>query len=179
MRLRPLSVAAARRAVGMWHRHNRPPQGGLFAVGCEDGGELVGVAIVGRPVARLLDDGWTAEITRVATMGTRNACSMLYGACLRAARALGYRRVYTYTLASEPGVSLQAAGFVRDADIPARETWNTPSRPRHTTDLFGQSLRPVEAKVRWIWQWEDWRLQDDTRRRDQGAARRADAYAER
>lgn len=152
MNIRPITLKEARVVVGDWHRHNQPPVGGLFAVGCRDGGVLVGVAIVGRPVARLLDDGLTAEITRVATNGTRNACSMLYGACRKAARALGYQRLITYTLASEPGTSLRAAGFIRDADVAAAETWSVPSRPRRQTNLFGEELRPPEAKVRWKWQ---------------------------
>lgn len=149
MMIRPITLKAARRVVGEWHRHNKPPVGGLFAVSCVEAGELVGVAIVGRPIARLLDDGVTAEITRVATNGTRNACSMLYGACRKAARALGYQRIITYTLATEPGTSLRAAGFVRDADVEAAETWSVPSRPRHQTNLFGEQSRPDEAKVRW------------------------------
>jgi hypothetical protein len=87
------------------------PQGALFALGVEKGGELVGVAIVGRPVGRGLQDGRTVEITRVATDGTRNACSFLYGRCRRAAAALGYRRVITYTRQDESGASPRAAGF--------------------------------------------------------------------
>lgn len=151
MTLRPLSLKAARRTVNEWHRHNKAPVGGLFAVGCEDAGELVGVAIVGRPNARYLDDGWTAEITRVATNGARFACSMLYGACIRAAKALGYRRVYTSILAAEPGTSLHAAGFVRDVDVAAAATWSRPSRPRHQVNLFGEEQRPPGPKVRWVW----------------------------
>lgn len=152
MTLVPITLKEAGRIVGDWHRHNKPPKGGLFAVGCREDDVLVGVAIVGRPKARALQDGMTAEITRVSTNGARNACSMLYGACIRAAKALGYRRVFTYTLASEPGTSVRASGFVKDADIPARETWNTPSRPRTQTNLFGEEMRPSEAKVRWKWQ---------------------------
>lgn len=150
--IRPLSLKDARRLVGNWHRHNPAPTGGLFAVGCEVEGKIVGVAIVGRPSAKALQDGWTAEITRVATNGQRNACSMLYGACLRAARALGYLRVYTYSLQSEPGTSLRAAGFRRDKELRARPTWSSPSRPRYQHDLFGIERRPAEPKIRWIWE---------------------------
>lgn len=153
MKLRPITVQEARRVVGAWHRHNRPPQGGLFAVAVELAGEIEGVAIVGRPIARCLDDGWTAEITRVATRGAANACSMLYGACCRAAHALGYRRIVTYTLASEPGTSLRAAGFVEDAQLKARPSWSSAGRPRHQQDLFGEEMRPSEAKVRWVKRW--------------------------
>src|SRR5688572_24232208 len=90
------------------HRHHKRPQGGLFAVGCAVDGhdEPCGVAIIGRPVSRMADDGWTVEVTRLCTDGSRNACSMLYRAAWRAARALGYRRLITYTLPEEGGASL-------------------------------------------------------------------------
>src|SRR6185437_14364544 len=93
-------------------RHHLPPNGGKFALAVADETATIrGVAIVAQPVARLLADGWTAEVTRVATDGCPNACSALYGACWRAARAMGYRRLVTYTLASEPGTSLIAGGW--------------------------------------------------------------------
>jgi hypothetical protein len=145
----PTTLSAARRFVGRHHRHNIPPQGGLFAVGVATSGELCGVAIIGRPVARKLDDGQTCEITRVATTGERNACSILYGAAARAARALGYRKILTYTLETEPGTSLMAAGWKRVAETPARATWSVPSRPREQVDLFGNDRRPTCGKVRW------------------------------
>ena len=146
----PCSITDARRFVGRNHRHNAAPQGGLFAVGLAEGEAMVGVAIVGRPVARPLDDGRTCEVTRNCTDGTPNACSQLYGAACRAAKALGYRRAITYTLASEPGASLRAAGWVRDAELKPRPSWSCPSRPRVQTDLFGHATRPPEAKVRWV-----------------------------
>ena len=107
----PVTVKAASAFVEQHHRHHPPPQGGLFAAAVAEGDQVRGVAIVGRPVARRLDDGWTAEVIRVATDGARNACSKLYGACWRAARALGYRRLVTYTLPEEGGASLRGAGF--------------------------------------------------------------------
>ena len=94
------------------HRHHRPPRGSIIQVAVADeDGEVHGVAIVGRPVARMLADGWTVEVIRVATDGTPNACSKLYGACWRAVKALGYRRLITYTLPEEGGASLRGAGF--------------------------------------------------------------------
>ena len=89
----PMSIGDAREYIAQHHRHHRPPVSGLFAVGVAEGNTVCGVAVVGRPVARGIDDGWTAEVTRVATDGARNACSMLYGACWRAARAMGYRKM--------------------------------------------------------------------------------------
>ncbi len=99
LRLRPIGVEEAKRYVAKWHRHNPAPLMGLFAA-CviDDDDQVQGVAIVTHPTSRMLMDGWTCEVSRVATTGTRNACTMLYGACLRAAKALGYRRVITYTL---------------------------------------------------------------------------------
>ena len=150
MTLVPINITDAKRFVGRHHRHNRPPVSGLFAVGLENGGGLIGVAIAGRPVARPLQDGSTVEITRVCTLEHKNANSRLYGAITRAAKALGYRRAYSYTLQSESGASLKAAGFVVDAILPARATWNCPARQRVQTDLFGEETRPSEPKIRWL-----------------------------
>ena len=111
LEIRPCSLKEANDYVSANHRHNRPTIGHKWSVACYDGERLCGVAIAGRPIARKLDDGLTIEIRRVCTDGTRNACSMLYGACCRAARAMGYKRVVTYTLVSEPGASLKASGF--------------------------------------------------------------------
>lgn len=149
LKLKPMTLKDARIYVERNHRHNRAPQGGLFAVGAECHSSLVGVVIVGRPVARGLDDGQTVEVTRLATCGARNACSILYGAACRAAAALGYQRIITYTLASEPGVSLRASGWEREAEVEARATWSTPSRLRVQSDLFGNEARPTGPKVRW------------------------------
>ena len=107
----PVSLSEARGFVAEHHRHNNPPPGHKFSIGCYDGDRLCGVAMVGRPVSRMLDDGLTVEITRNCTDGTYNACSMLYSACVRAARALGYRKIITYTLETEPGTSLKASGW--------------------------------------------------------------------
>lgn len=152
----PQTISAAKEAMArgpLRHRHCEPPRSGLFAVAvrCAETCELHGVAIVGRPVARGLQNGLTCEILRVATDGARNACSMLYGACVRASRALGYTRVVTYTLAREPGISLRAAGFKRCAEVAPRTSWSCASRPRRQRDLFGNDRRPAGAKVRWEW----------------------------
>lgn len=141
LRVVPMTLREARAFVNAHHRHHRAPQGGLFAVAVAEDEQLVGCAIVGKPIARMLDDGYTAEITRVTTLGHRNACSMIYGAARRAARALGYRRIVTYTLESESGVSLRASGFV----VSARTTGGSWSRPaRRRIDAH-----PLEPKIRW------------------------------
>lgn len=141
LRLTPISIQEARAYVTKHHRHHIAPVGGLFAVAVSDGDVIHGVAIVGRPVARALNDGYTAEVTRVATDGAKNACSMLYGAAWRASRALGYRKLITYTLHTESGVSLRAAGWRVVGETPGR-SWDVPGRPR-------VDKHPTIPKFRW------------------------------
>jgi hypothetical protein len=129
LELQPVSFDEACAFVDAHHRHHRAPQGHKFSIGLNDGVKVVGVVIVGRPVSRKKDDGWTAEVTRLCTDGTPNAPSMLYAAAWRAARAMGYRRLITYTLTSEPGTSLVAAGWRVIGETPGR-SWNVPTRPR-------------------------------------------------
>ncbi|MFD1935131.1 XF1762 family protein [Nonomuraea mangrovi] len=126
----PITLQTARAFIAWSHRHLMPPQGAKYAIGLNSDTTLVGVVVAGRPVARVFDDGLTIEVTRLSTDGTPNACSALLGAAWRAAHAMGYRRLITYTLADEPGTSLRAAGLRRIADRPARSGWDTPSRRR-------------------------------------------------
>lgn len=137
----PSTIGAAKLWVTAHHRNHRAPVGGLFALSVSDGEKIVGVAIVGRPVARGNQDGYTAEVTRLATDGTKNACSILYAAAWRAARALGYRQLITYTLDSEPGTSLVAAGWRQIGSVKGR-SWDTPTRRR--TDMH-----PTCDKKKW------------------------------
>lgn len=123
--------------VAAMHRHHGRPQGYRYAIGAACDGQLVGVAIVGRPLARGLQDGWTVEVTRVCTDGTRNTCSLLYGAAWRAARAMGYRHAVTYTQDGETGASLRAAGWLLAAELRARRGWDMPSRRRAPTGAEG------------------------------------------
>lgn len=126
----PVSFEDACEFVRRFHRHHKPPVGHKFSIGVEDGGVLVGVVMVGRPVARMYDDGTTLEVNRSCTDGHPNGNSMLYGAAWRAAKALGYRRLITYTLASESGSSLRASGWRVVAERSPRPGWSVPSRPR-------------------------------------------------
>lgn len=137
----PITFAEANAFVRNHHRHHNPPVGCKFCVAVAAGGQVVGVAQVGRPVARGLDDGWTLEVNRLCTDGHRNACSMLYAAAWRAARALGYRKLVTYTLREEGGASLRAAGWRSVAET-AGGSWSCPSRPRVDT-------HPLQGKLRW------------------------------
>lgn len=120
----PLTFRQASAFVAEHHRHNSPPRGHKFSIGLRDEtGKLRGVAMVGRPVARHFDDGYTAEVNRTCTDGCHNANSALYGAAWRAVKAMGYRRLITYTQADESGVSLRAAGWRVVAERPARKSW--------------------------------------------------------
>ncbi|WP_344961176.1 XF1762 family protein [Streptomyces thioluteus] len=134
LHIRPMSFSDACAYVKQHHRHHRPPQGHKFSLGVvNDDGCLVGVAIVGRPVARHFDDGFTVEVTRVATDGTPNACSALYAAAWRTARSAGYRRALTYTQEGESGASLRGASWCQIAHRRARSGWNSRSRHRKVT----------------------------------------------
>lgn len=137
----PITLTEAVAFVETHHRHHKAPQGGLFAVGVSEGSSVVGVAIVGRPVARMADNGWTAEVTRLCTLGHRNACSMLYQACWRAARAIGYRKLITYTLPEEGGASLRAAGWKCIGEA-GGGSWSRTSRPR-------VDEHPTQEKLKW------------------------------
>lgn len=127
--------------VKQLHRHHKPVPGHKFSIGLSDGETLRGVVIVGRPVARASDNGWTLEVNRLCTDGVKNGCSMLYGAAWRAVKAMGYRRLITYTLPSEGGASLRAAGW-RLIGAAGGGSWNCPSRPREDT-------HPLQEKLKW------------------------------
>ena len=147
LHLIPVSHKVANEFVSRLHRHSRPTIGSILCVGVADDGRLCGVAIAGRPVARKLDDGATLEITRVCTDGTKNACSMLYGAVRKAATALGYSRVLTYTLPDEGGASLKAAGYKFDGEAGgASKAWH--NRAGRTAQPVGDDL--VGGKWRWV-----------------------------
>lgn len=135
----PISLREANAFVKMHHRHFGPARGCICVLAVAD--EVIrGVAIVGRPVSRRLQDGWTAEVNRVATDGARNACSMLYGAAWRAVKALGYTRLVTYTLQQEGGASLRAAGWKLIGEAGGGD-WNRRARPRVETEYQQLKLR--------------------------------------
>lgn len=141
LRLQPIDWDEAIEFVARFHRHHKPPQGWKFGIAVNDGEKVVGVIIVGRPVAQALQDGVTLEVTRCCTDGTRHAPSMLYGAAWRAAQAMGYTRLITYTLTTEPGTSLKAAGWKLIGER-GGGTWNRPKR--HRVDKY-----PTQLKLLW------------------------------
>lgn len=148
LRIVPITLDAANEFVRRLHRHNGALPGCKFAVGVEQSGQLVGVAIVGNPSAPKLQDGVLIEIRRVCTDGTRNACSKLYGAARRAARAMGHEPVITYTLPGEGGASLRAAGFVLDKDDAGGPSKWWKNRPGRTVLPIEDDL--VGGKWRWL-----------------------------
>ncbi len=140
----PITLRGANAFVTKHHRHHKPARGCRFciAVAIQGSAEVCGVVIVSRPVSRMLDDGWTAEVVRLATDGTPNACSALYGASWRAAKAMGFLRLVTYTLPEEGGASLRGAGWRLVNSRAGGGSWNRQRRPR-------VDLHPTQLKLRW------------------------------
>ena len=139
--LTPITLREANAFIAEHHRHHGPARGCICVLAAAKDESIRGVAVVGRPVGRMVQDGYTCELTRLASDGTRNVCSFLYGRAWRAARALGYRRMITYTLASEDGASLRAAGW-RLIGEAGGGSWNRKSRPR-------VDKHPTQYKLRW------------------------------
>lgn len=146
LELSPVTLKEAQAFVNAHHRHNVAPHGHKFSIGLMKDGILIGVCIVGRPIARHNDDGKTAEVLRVCVLeGNRNANSKLYGAAVRACKAMGYTKVITYTLPEEGGASLRAAGFTAEGTTKERpKGWDTPSRRRDPLERY-----PEGQKIRW------------------------------
>jgi hypothetical protein len=147
LRLCPLELDEANAYVRDMHRHHKPVIGHKFSLGCVrrldrvPGETVCGVVIVGRPVSRMRDDGLTLEVTRLATDGTKNACSFLYGAASRAAFALGFSRIGTYTLPEEGGASLRGVGWKLIGER-GGGSWDRDGRPRVDT-------HPTQEKLLW------------------------------
>ena len=118
-----MTIREANNYVKDNHRHHKPVAGCKFAIGVYEDNILHGVAICGRTISRVLDDGLTIEINRVCTDGKKNACSILYGACCRIAKAMGYKKAITYILSSEIGTSLKASNFTLEAENVGGKVW--------------------------------------------------------
>lgn len=143
MKIRPCTLKEANEYVAKYHRHHKPSTGHKFSIKVvDDNGNTIGVAICGRPVSRYLDNGLTLEINRLCTDGAYNACSMLYGACARIAKDMGYDKIITYILKSETGVSLKASNFICEGEA-GGEMW-TGKRSGRDTGV------PKEKKTRWV-----------------------------
>jgi hypothetical protein len=141
LELVPISLKEANEFVKTHHRHHQPVVGHKFSIAASANNEIVGVVIVGRPVSRVIDDGFTLEVTRCCTNGYKNAPSMLYRAAWRAVSSMGYRKLITYTLPEESRSSLLGAGL-RLVGISRGGSWSRPSRPRVDT-------HPLQSKLKW------------------------------
>lgn len=143
MRVVPAELAEANAFVALHHRHHHPVVGHRFSLALVNNGKVVGVLIAGRPVARLAGSPREVlEVTRLATDGTRNACSALYAAAARAAQSMGYARIQTYTLPEEGGASLRASGWLDEGSAGGRQWKHTDGKPRRTD-------QPTTVKTRW------------------------------
>ncbi len=145
LELQPVTYREACEFVQHHHSHHKPPQGHKFSIAVNDDSEIVGVIMVGRPVSRMLDTGWAAEVTRCCTNGTKHVASKLYAAAWRAARAMGYKRLITYTLKRETGTSLVAAGYQIIGETQGG-SWNRKERPRIDNHPLGQKRLWERAK---------------------------------
>jgi hypothetical protein len=142
MNIVPITLKAANQFVSQYHRHHKPTVGHKFSIGLSHEDNLIGVAIMGRPVARGSNNGFTIEVARLCTTGAKNACSMLYQAAARASKELGYKKIQTYILQSESGISLKGAGWKIET-ITAGGTW------KHTHGKRNND-HPLEPKQRWV-----------------------------
>lgn len=153
LEIRPITYKTASEYIEINHRHNGKTAGCKFAIGCFSGEKMVGCAVCGRPVSRHYDDGLTLEISRVCTDGTRNACSMLYGAACRIAKDMGYKKVVTYTLVTENGASLKASNFICEGEAGGIE-WtgkrNPAKKQYEQISLFPTKEKPHIMKRRWV-----------------------------
>ena len=153
LRVVPLPLAEANQVVAAIHRHHKPVLRHRFSLACiDDAGKVRGVAICGRPVARMVDNSMVLEVARVATDGTPNACSCLLGACARSAKAMGFAQIQTYTLPEEGGASLRGAGWDRIRDTRPRGPWkHSDGKPRDTAvrtapkTLWRKDLNPIRV----------------------------------
>jgi hypothetical protein len=139
--LKHIELCDANEFVARHHRHHKPVRGHRFSLSAWKENRLVGVAIAGRPVSRMIDHTNTIEVLRLCTDGEKNACSFLYAAVARAAHSLGYNKVITYILQSEQGISFRASGWRLEYKTTGG-SWNTPCRPR-------KNHAPIEPKQRY------------------------------
>lgn len=153
LEIKPITFKTASSYIEQYHRHNSKTVGCKFVVGCFEGERMCGVAVCGRPISRFYDDGLTIEINRVCTDGTPNACSMLYGASCRIAKAMGYKKAITYTLITENGASLKASNFICEGEAGGVE-WTGERNPKNKQyqqmSFVPIKEKPHVMKQRWV-----------------------------
>ena len=142
MEIHQVSLKEANDFVTKYHRHHKAAQGHKFSIGVFEGGVLHGVAMVGRPLSRFLDDGSTLEVTRLCTDGTYNACAMLYGRCARLAKDFGYSKIITYILETEDGTSLKASGWKCEDDHVGGGDWSKSARRQEEYEQLNMFEEP-------------------------------------
>jgi hypothetical protein len=147
MRIVPLTLKQANDAIESLHRHHKRVVGHRFSIGAMKNDVLVGAAVIGRPVARMTDQNNVAEVTRLVTDGTKNACSILYAAAARAAAAMGYDSIQTFVLAEEPGTSLLASGWV-EVGVTSGGAWVRGTRPNSRRDQPEGPKRKYSKRLR-------------------------------
>ena len=151
----PMELKDAQNYINTYHRHHQAAHRDKFRIAAMEDGKIVGVVQVGRPVSRMLDDGKTLEVLRLCTTGRKDVCSFLYSRAARIGKEMGYSKIITYILESEPGTSLKASGWTLETDGVGGANWNVPSRPREVIasqlSLFPEKPKyPVnEKKQRW------------------------------
>lgn len=156
LEIKPISLKEANMYVELNHRHHRKATGHKFSLGVYEGDVLKGVAIVGRPLSRFLDDGMTLEVLRLCTDGTYNACSILYGRSARIAKEMGYKKIITYILEEEQGTSLKASGWKCEETNVGGGSWENCSRREDDRTYYQMSMfeekpkYPIGKKQRWV-----------------------------
>ena len=152
LKIKPITLSQANSFILKHHRHHDKAVGQKYSISVYDGEKMVGVAIVGRPMSRRLDNGRTLEVTRLCTDGTYNACSILYSRCAKIAKEMGYEKIITYILKDEQGTSLKASGWHCEDNDCGGGNWSVPSRPRELVEinLWGEKQKyPIGKKQRW------------------------------
>lgn len=154
--IKPISLKEANSYVETNHRHHRKATGHKFSIGAYEGDVLHGVAIVGRPLSRFLDDGETLEVLRLCTDGTYNACSILYARCAKIAKDMGYSKIITYILEEENGSSLRASGWTCEEESVGGGSWDNCTRGEDNRNYVQMSLfderpkYPIGKKKRYV-----------------------------
>lgn len=144
MKVVPLELREANEFIASHHRHHKPVQGHRFSIGVISGERLVGVCCVGRPVARKTNAKEVLEVTRLCTDGTKNACSVLYSAAARIGKEMGYKKIQTFVLEDESGVSLKASGWLFDGESPGGQWKHSDGRPRRDDQPICKKHRYVK-----------------------------------
>ena len=150
--IKPITLKGANEYVINHHRHHSKVQGHKFSLSVWENDRLCGVAIVGHPQSRRIDNSNTLEVLRLCTDGTYNACSILYARCAKIGKDMGYSKIITYILESESGTSLKASGWHCEEERCGGLHWTGErEKERHKQISFlPEKETPKEMKQRWV-----------------------------